>query len=653
MANPKTGNQKLSKEEKKIKDVIPVLYNYQEEDDWKQTFDRLRQRYKGKHYAAQADQDRFTYNATFSNVNNMIPNLVLNNPRIRAVPINPKYMRKSLFGDIEQVDNIKATATMEAAVNCEYKRIKALIEHRKAIQDVLFAGFGVTKTGYSFNTISDEHEEYVKEDNVFLQRIPPIDFGFHPIATSPDDSPLLSHRIVQLKKQLEANKLYKNVDIVTPSLPKHLRDKLQNRKMDSSDLNFVTVWEVHDQENDEILTFAGENQILIRKEKREYKYKSSDFQVLTFSKDNDEMGGIAYLAMVEDEQEAMNEIMTFIVEHLHMFPGQLVYEEGAMDADDENRMRQGGQGAMIKVKELNRVLKQPPMPMGGEYFNAFALLQANQDRVLGIPDFIRASSNTRKSASESAFIQGTVDVKRQYLGGLVKAFILDGVDNLVALMQQYYDKTRYVLAEGTIEPKVIEYTKEDIQGEFQFDFDIEEMRSANQSEVQQMINALNIVASHPILVPILETMDPLKIGTQLFKKMGMNIEQFQLKDIEDATFVSPDRENLIVLDPDNPAVKKFSGDIPDAKPGENHMVHLRSHEPALQQAEQTGNARAAVELRRHMRRHLMLQQKQDERKNPSQPLAENREQGGPQPGNPAQGPVNMPAQMGAERMGGM
>lgn len=650
MANPKTGKQSLSKEEKRVKDIIPVLFSYQTEDEWDDTFKRLKERYKGKHFAGKADRSRFTYNATFSNVNNMVPNLVLTNPRIRAIPINPAFMMKDIWGDAKQVDNLKAGATMEAAVNYEYRHIKALIEHRKAIQDTLFAGFGVTKTGYSFQTISQDKEEYVKEDNVFLQRVPPMDFGFHPIGTTPDDCPILCHRIVQLKKNLEKVKRYSQLDIVTASLPKHLKEKLQNRKINEADLNFVTVHEVHDQENDKIYTFAGENDILICQEKREYKHKSSDFQVIRFASDNDDMLGIPYLAMVEDEQEAMNELMTLMIQHIHMFPGQLLFETGILDKDDQERIRKAGQGALVEVKDLSKVIKQPALPLGSDYFNLMSIMQGNSDRTLGIPDFIRAASQTRKSASESAFIQGDVDIKRRYLGGLVKEFILDGIDNLVALMQQFYDKERFVLIEGTIDPKVISYSKDDIQGEYQFDFDIEELRAANQSEVQQMINALNIVASHPILVPILQTMDPIKIGTTLFKKMGMHIEQFQLKDIEEAAFIAPDKENLIALDPDHPAVKRFNGIIPDPKQNENSIEHLKTHEPALQQAETTGNAHAAVELRRHMKLHMALQQKSDAMKNPSQPLGENQQQAGPQPNG--QGPVNMPGQMGANRLDG-
>lgn len=657
--NEKSGNQRLNKNEKRVRDSLSYLFEYQKLDQWESKYKDLKERYKGNHHKRQASRDRFTYNATFSSVNNMIPNLVLSNPKIRVKPLTPKYMKETEFG-VEQHDNVKAAITFEAGLNYEYRRIKALKEHRKAIQDALFAGIGITKTGYSYQTISSDREEYVKEDQVFLQRISPMDFGFHPMATHPDDSPLLCHRLTQLKKSLKkAKDKYSNVDSLTPSLPKHLEEKLKDKSKSMADINLVQVWEVHDQENDMIYTFAGGNRILISKTERQYDHESSDFQVITFAKDNDEMLGIAYLGMVEDEQLAMNEVLTFMVNHIHMFPGQIIAEEGVMDEHQMAQISEGGQGAIQTVKDLSKVLKSPPVPMGSDYINLFSILQNNMDRTLGIPDFLRSAASSRKSASESAFIQGDVDIKRQYLGGLVKDFIIDGLDNMAALMQQFYDAKRYVPIEGELNPKFIEYSKEEIQGEYQFDFDIEELRASNQSEVQQIINALNVVAAHPLLATVLQTMDPLKLAKDIFKKMGMNLEQYQIREISEVTFVSPDKENLIALDPTNPIIKQFGGIMPQPKPGEDHPAHMLEHMKAIMELRDKTptpeNLKQLEELRRHIAIHQKLQQEKDAKASPATPLQQNQQTASAQsqgdPNRGPGGPVNLPGQSGINRLG--
>jgi hypothetical protein len=646
----KSGNQSLNKEEKRIKDIIPVLFKYQDdsgEDSPISTGKRLLEFYNCRHYKKARRTDAFTYNAMFSNVQTLLPNLVMSDPHIRVKPLTPQTLLRR-EGMYVAVNNIAQASVMEAAINHEYRRIKALKEVVKAIFDNLFWPFGVTKSGYSYSTASDEDENYILRDNVFLRRINPKDFGFHPLATTAADSPILCHRIMLSKKKAEENKNYEGAKDLTPHVPTHLKDKVKD--IEDSEKLYVTLWEVHDQENDKIYTYGGDNKILLWKRNREYKHKGSDFQVLRFAWEPDEFMGIPYMLTVEDEQKAFNEILTLMINHFHMFSGRAWAEEGMVEKDDIERIIDGGQGSFVTIKNVDKVKFQSPLPMGSEYFTMLNMLFGLQDRTLGIPDFIRSSNPQRKSASESAFIKGDVDLKRQYLGQGVKEFMIDGIDNLAMLMQEFYNEPRFALAYGGLDWKHVKYTSDDIQGEYQFDYDVDSVSSSNQSQVQELINALNVIAAHPVLAPILQTLDPLKLGKAIFRKMNLNIEAFQSREIDEVTFIDPTKENLIALNPSIPEVAEFKGIIPDPKQNEHHASHMEIHMQGIMLGQSQGID--TRELDRHLAKHQQLKDQAGLNQSPSFPMPgmEGAGPNGPGPQPTPSGPVNLPGQSVTNRV---
>lgn len=647
----KSGIQNLSKKQKKIKDLIPVLFKHhdeQTEESWLSTGKRLLEFYNGRHYKKSKRTDAFTYNAIFSDVQTLLPVLVLVDPLIRAKAKTPTYLRQNAFGDTEVINNVTQSFVVEAAVNHEYRACRAIEEVKKSIFDNLFWGFGVTKTGYSYKTIAEADDSYVEQDSVFLKRINPRDFGFHPIATSPKDSPQLCHRLLTTKSKIKENDNYDNAEDVIPSVPTYLKDKVKD--VEGYEKQYVELWEVHDQENDKLYTFGGSNKILLWERERESANNGSDFQLLRFAYEPDEFIGVPYLLMIEDEQMAMDEVLTLMVNHMHQFPGRAWTEEGSVDVNDIEKIRQGGQGAIQSIRDINKVKFQSPLQMGSDYFNMLNVLQSLKDRTLGIPDFVRSANPQRKSASESSFIKSDVDIKRQFLGYIVKDFILQGVENMAMLMQEFFTKERFAYSYGSVDFKYVKYTKEDLQGEYQFDFDVDTISAGHQTQVQELINALNILAAHPSLAPILSTMDPMKLGREIFKKMNMNIEAFQSKPIEETVFIDAEKENLVVLNPEHPSVEKYKGIIPDPKENENHDEHIEKHFALRDDLKAKGQS--SEELDRHLLLHGRFKDKEAQSGNPAMPMQPNPAMGknGPGPQPTPMGPVNLPGQAAAGRV---
>ena len=110
------------------------------------------------------------------------------------------------------------------------------------------------------------------------------------------------------------------------------------------------LFEYHDLIKDEI-SVVGKNadkrkRKFIRKPfKNPHDFNGSHFSILKFAGDTDEFRGIPFISMVEDEAIGLNETFTKMIRHIDIFPGQVLAEAGALDADEKQMMVDGQQGS--------------------------------------------------------------------------------------------------------------------------------------------------------------------------------------------------------------------------------------------------------------------------------------------------------------------
>lgn len=560
--------------ESKAKKFIDQAFKDRDNKPWVRNARRFNDYFNGKWNTRINRQDRFVNNSVFALVNLILPNFVLQQPEIRALPQNPRYMVKKLDGSVLQRDAVTQARIRSASINHTYNKIKAIAEDRKAVQDALFYGFGVCKTGYSLKTISEEDKDYIKEDTAFRQRVNPEDIGWSPLATDFSDSPLVVHRIFTTKELIKENDKYDSVSGIKSEIPQRLQEKLK----DVDKKEFITIYEVHDQQRDKVMTFAGDECKLIDKRDNPYDFNGSHFSMVKFAGDNDDFPGISMLFMVEDEMLSKNEILTLMVEHTRKFPGQGYYDLGSMDEDDLTRIQNTQQGSLHGVPDTTKLKFTSPLSMGVDYFNLLSTLDAQMDRTLGIPDFQRLTSTTRKSATEASFIQGDATIRRNYFLKLVKEFVLDGIEKVAMLQAQFQDEKELVAASGEMhEP--FEFTKEDIQGDYLFDFDVDNLSSVNQTDMNNIINLMQTMSQFEAFKPIIQQMAPGKMAKKLFKMANLNIEEIMAENVENSVHVTPERENELAL----------SGEpMPQPKKGEDYDYHIKIHRQALEEGAASG-----------------------------------------------------------------
>ncbi len=535
-SKPSGKNLAGYKQEKKLKEWVQIGFA-DPSGPWLTTARRLRGAYNGRYNKNFARKNRFVVNTVFSVVQLLLPNLLFGPARVSVKPINAKYFKQMPDGQMLERDAVAAARIREAALNSKVRKIGMFDEQSKALLDAFFYGFGVCKAGYSYDTASELDTDYVVKDTCWNKRVDPRDFGWHPLATTMDDSCFFSHRLFMPKEKAllipGINK--KAIEEAKACVPKHIQDRLDIHNKNRSDSgstdcteSYVDLIELHDEEQDKISLWSSDGKTMYKEATPDkYDFNGPHFTRIQLAGDNEVFEGIPLLSMIMDEALVLNELFTLMIEHVRKFPSQLFMNKGSMTENDMEQMRSGELGAIHTVDDINQIKAISPVSMGNDYYQLVRLIQDLVDRVLGIPDFQRGNSSGRRSATEASLIHGDATARRDYYLTLVKKFVLDGVKRVAWLQQQYQDQKEDIQASGELQGDPITYDKSDIQGDWAFDMDLRDLQASNETQLNTLINLYGVLAKSPDGAPVLASINPMKFGAALFKLGGMDIESYQ------------------------------------------------------------------------------------------------------------------------------
>lgn len=574
---------------------VKKAQDFMKQDGWHGNTKRMLSYLVGD-YGEQMYKTRYIVNTIYNLVNLIIPNIYFQNPHIIVRPSKPYFINKDI-----KVDGFKRSQLVEHVLNQEIKLMNYKNEVRKVIQDCLLAGHGVMKFGRSGSTCHEDDLSYLEDGDIFGQRISIFDYFIDPMSTNPKNSRFEIYRYVDTLSSVKKNKMFSNTaDLEGCSLaddsPK--KDKKEKSK-DSGE--WLELYEYHDHERDKVIVLtkdSGNKKKMLYNEDRKYEFKGSDFEVLKFTSDSDSFFGIPALRMVEDESLAINEVLTLMVNHLQKFAGVIMYEEGALDEDDLNRFEYGQQGDLLQTQNgalrEGRVRRESPLTMGGDYYNNFNLLSASIDRTLAIPDFQRSTqSGKRKTALEVNVAASDANNRRGYFISFVKDFVISSSAKITSLMQQFYDEKRWINMYGDY-TEWIEWNKEDIKGEYIFDFDVEDIKAYSSSKAQATIQALQVMAPIQLFAPVWQKVDPFKLANLIFKNMDID-----LKSIEKGAQIAhyehdPYKENKLLSEGKR---------LVDPHHSEPHEEHIEIHKYPIQEAMEKQDKAVIDEGMRHVQMH--------------------------------------------------
>jgi len=633
---------KASKDKKKeIFKNIQIGLDYQDVKDahgpWRSTTERLL-RYLEGDYTKPGYDNKYIVNNIYNFVNILVPNLFYEMPYVRLTAAKPEFIYKEKGKPDKVYNGAKCAMLMESLLNNELKKMDVEEQFRQCIQDTLFAGFSIDKTGYSSDTDPDSDDDYLEEKgSIFSQRVDPMDFLFDPLCTDITNARWVVHRFTESLEAVKNSPNYKNnKDLIGVALDDS--DPKKKTKEDSKDTSdYIVLYEYHDLIENMIYTVTkdtGKKKRILWERKNTSPIKEH-FTALRFTRNNSKFRGIPMAIMIEDEALAANELFTLMIRHYQLFPGTFLFEQGAVDEDEISKFENAEQGAFLFVQpgtlQNKRYVREAPLTMGSDYFNGIATVNQVADRVLGIPEFQRADQQAgrRKTATEVSLEGQDAGIRRAYFLHFVRKFIIEVSKKVASLIQTHYTSEDAVFISGEFN----EWLKPDIgairAGEYNYDFEVSSLTQVERGQAQGLTQLLQIAGQAPELFkPMLAKINPEKTMKLLAK--GMNVPWDAISN--DEAFVrraiSPHTENQILLDSiEEGKVQR----LPDPNPGEKHMEeHIPVHKSlALQIDPSTKIGQQALEeASRHIEMHMAMMQVVSQW--PGQLFAEQQGQGAPE-----------------------
>jgi len=471
--------------------------------------------YNGEYNVRLANMQVPPVNDVFAYVQASIAGLYFKNPYIA---VNPKK-KGSILGSY----------ILESAVNYYFRELDTKEELEKEIVDVLLTGDGFHKIGKHIKTVGTGEMLKLISEKLYSTRVSWKDIVFN-IGTREicKDSVWMAQRIV--RPTFEVKELFPgNDDLKGGPHPSLSQGEIESAEF-KGDLNFSTLWEIHDAREKKIYTVAEGYYKKFLKKPVDWPEYMDEFPFLNL-----------YFNLVPDEPYHMSDIkpwepqilekiklVAMILNHVKRWSRQLLVKEGTIANSQLTKLEQGNDGAMIMTKanpsECAQVLSYAPMPP--EVFQLVQILDQIAKETNGQPSVDRGAPEATKSRTlgELNFIKegakGRTDRKVQrierHMEGIARHLIMHmksdfDVEQAVKItgdppdiiLKAFADAGKYDAVSHSVT-----FTKDDIQG----DYDVEvragstlAMDKATRTQVLEMVlDKAAQLAQMPQIPPFVE-----------------------------------------------------------------------------------------------------------------------------------------------------
>lgn len=459
----------------------------------------LIEEYRGSFRSVQEASDIYipALNLIFAYVKSEIPSLYLRDPKIK---VNPK-----------KGSSVTAAKIVEKALNYLWRTKRLKRENKKNIFDDLLVGHSWFKTGYTgkFGTIEEGNQtyEFIEDEDFFGYRIPYENITFNPDSQDPPyDCSWIAHEVWLTKEEAESNTSFdknalKDVNFaVVREADRQFKttiDHETNLRQDpiAKKAKFYEIWD----KTTKLKCVIAEGVFSYICPPKEWPYdmRGFPFSFLRLNEDPLNPYGIPDCYMFESLVLELMKLQAAWMDHVKRYNRQLLYREGALSDDALNQFAQGITGAAIPVqtgdKPLGDIVAPIPYPqLQTDIYGLEVRLKEYIGRISGQSGIDQGGvqQTTTRSLGEINKIQEGGQNRRSDKIDTIEDFVEDIAGNLVALLQQLADLPYFVRIAGDdvepevpgiaerpsasmpgaiTEPKGFTFTKEDIQGEFDFE----------------------------------------------------------------------------------------------------------------------------------------------------------------------------------------
>lgn len=460
---------------------ITASRRWRKEESYDETWKRLVDMYRGRHYEYFTEEDRILVNMIFSTVNVIAPSISVNYPKITVAAVNP--------------DNAANAVIAEAVVNYWWKHRDIKFQFRRAVKDLLIIGHAWVKVGYRYveeerigndEDVNDPdfEESYattnynVLEDAPFVERLSPFDVFVDPDGISMDDIKWIAHRTRRPISDVRSDRRYNRAareDVQAVSYSRYSVDEPASRKINDKDEGYADIFEFYDLRNNTVCVFAeGGESFLIKPRKMPYAF-GHPFVMLRNYDVPDQFYPIGDVEAIEPLQRELNATRTQMMNHRKKYARKYLFRETSIDSNGRAAMESDEDNVMVPVigdAPLADVVQPFPALMNPpEFYNQSSMIEQDINTISGVAEFMRGSvSEIRRTATEVGLLQDAANARTADKLATVEAAISAIGRKLLALSQQFLtgvQVARIIGRDG--EPVWVKYDRDYIAGEFDFD----------------------------------------------------------------------------------------------------------------------------------------------------------------------------------------
>lgn len=390
----------------------------------------------------------------------------------------------------EKQGSIKGAALLETTINYYQRLLRTKEEYELELMDCILAGQAWHKTGISIKTVGIGVDTKIDSEKYYSNRVSWKDIVFNIGCIRPPlDCVWIAQRIVKPTEMVKKQYGVKAIGLTGGPHPS-LNENEYKASAFKSDLNFSTLWELHDISERKIYTLAEGHDRYLKDPQDWPDYVAEfPFRMLSWNQVPDSAFPLSDIQPFEPQIKEKIKFLGMAINHLKRNSRQLLIKKGSISPKEQDKLEKGIDGSMIEVKtngnpaEAAQPLAYAPMPP--ETFTVLNRLDEIINSVGGQPASDRGAPQRTISRTEDELIMIKEGSKSRTTRKLnrFEDHIEMGAKDLIGYMQANFDIEQVIKITGetpqdiiqafgsNYDPatKTIKFSKQDIQGQYEVD----------------------------------------------------------------------------------------------------------------------------------------------------------------------------------------
>ena len=468
-------------------------------------------------------------NMLYANIRVIVPRLNFRNPKIFVTPRKKPFRTENGI-----IDTTSAAVGIEILLNYWYKELKSKRETKRCLYDALIGSYGVMEVGYTLETEKVGKkgdllvvDELIMADSPYMVRRSPRDVRWDIEAR---DSALTDARWISLDwvlplDDVKKNPRYSNTRGLKPNFNVKTDPKKKGRDDETgtgTDDSFDNphLWErvkgrdIWDKKTQTVYTYVEGHDKFIRKEEWPLFYDGGfPIDLLFFNELPDQSIPLADFDIYKKAQDELNQMRSLTLEHMRRISQRRVFaEKDNLDSDAMRDYEHGPDGVIVLVNNVDKIKNASDPTISQDMYIGISQMKSSIRENSGVSPTEALAATKFEQATEPALLEKASTTIREDQRDTFEGFIVRNVTKLGKVLQQVMPETDIPLntqefedARELLDSKLykivgeestaifpwLTLSKEDIEGDYNYDIEVGSTQAVNQETRKNDIVAMS------------------------------------------------------------------------------------------------------------------------------------------------------------------